>query len=122
MLFLISSLLAQAFAYTRCSETDYPYAGKTVANIPILLGPTFTVMVNGSSVPISVTGTISVINGCSVSKFLNLSLEYQTFPLLVQTLQDFMVLNKHLTRNPSDWSTLLFKLPLPKSLKTLPSS
>jgi hypothetical protein len=121
MLFLLSSLLAQASAYTRCSETDYPYAGAVVANIPILLGPTFTVMVNGSSVPISVTGTISVINGCSVSKNINPSLESQTFPLLVQALQDFMALNKHLTLTPSDWLKQQLLLPPAKSLETLPS-
>lgn len=70
MLLALASLLAQvstAVTYTRCSPTDYPYSGTQVRNIPIVLGPTLTVQVNGTSVPVTVAGTISVIDGCSVS-------------------------------------------------------
>jgi hypothetical protein len=66
-LFTAALLAAQASAYSLCNPTEYVYKGRTVRDIPLVRGPTLAVNVNGTIRQVSVTGSISVVDGCSVS-------------------------------------------------------
>lgn len=72
LLTVTASLLAasQTMAYSLCNPRNYPYAGQNVS-IPIEATPTKVLSYNGQNVPVSASGTITIVDGCSftVSNF-----------------------------------------------------
>ncbi|KAJ3314709.1 hypothetical protein HDV04_005715 [Boothiomyces sp. JEL0838] len=61
----LSALASSVAAYSLCNPTNYPYAGLSVTNIPILSTVTQSLTVGGKSVPVTVSGSISVVDGCN---------------------------------------------------------
>jgi hypothetical protein len=63
ILFLATS--CQAFTYSLCSESVNPYAGMNVS-VSLVRGATLSVTINGTVVPVTVAGTITIVDGCNV--------------------------------------------------------
>ncbi|KAJ3251047.1 hypothetical protein HK103_002912 [Boothiomyces macroporosus] len=60
---LLSTLAASVSAYSLCNPTNYPYKGQTVS-VPIQPAAA-AVIVNQITVPVTVSGNIKVIDGCT---------------------------------------------------------
>jgi hypothetical protein len=66
---ILSALLvgsAQSIAYTLCDATNHIYAGKEVTTA-LVLGPSMSVTIGGAVRGVSIKGTITVLDGCTVS-------------------------------------------------------
>ncbi|KAJ3270680.1 hypothetical protein HDV01_007504 [Terramyces sp. JEL0728] len=63
---LFSALAPLASAYSLCDPANYPYSGQSVANVPFLnLFKAQNIVVNGQSVPVTVSGSVSIVDGCT---------------------------------------------------------
>ena len=61
---LAAALVSQVSAYCACNPNQWRLKGQTVQNVPIVSSGTFQ---NAQGQPITVAGTVSIVNGCSVS-------------------------------------------------------
>jgi hypothetical protein len=62
---ILAAPSALAITYRLCDEKNYIYAGNSVT-IPIVLGPSLAVTIKGDVKAITVSGTITVVDGCHV--------------------------------------------------------
>jgi hypothetical protein len=57
-------LITSALSYRRCDRERYPFAGQNVT-VPIMTTATQVIQVNNVSVPVTVGGSIRVVDGCT---------------------------------------------------------
>ncbi len=79
MITAILALVAQASAYSLCNPNNYRLKDIVVQNVPIVSSGTFQ---NKDGQRVSVAGSISVIDGCSVSIHFAIMKIYQYFSFL----------------------------------------
>jgi hypothetical protein len=54
-----------SIAYALCDAQHYIYAGKTITS-PLVLGPSQSVTILGMVKAVTVKGTVTVVDGCTV--------------------------------------------------------
>ncbi|KAJ3314708.1 hypothetical protein HDV04_005714 [Boothiomyces sp. JEL0838] len=64
MLSLLLSFAPSVFAYSLCNTQNYPYANQVVTDVPFYTPGTVTITVNNQTVPVTVSGSVSVVDGC----------------------------------------------------------
>lgn len=67
MLFITPLFFSSVYsiAYSLCDDNNYIYAGESITT-KLVIGPSQAVTINGEVKGISVQGTITIVNGCSV--------------------------------------------------------
>ena len=53
-------------AYGKCNPADFPYKGLNVS-VPIDLTATRSVTFNGTTTPLTISGTVSIVDGCTIA-------------------------------------------------------
>jgi hypothetical protein len=65
---IVASLFATqalAITYRLCDDSVYPLSGLNLT-IPLVLGPSQAVTINGQVKAVTVTGTVVIVDGCHV--------------------------------------------------------
>jgi hypothetical protein len=63
-LLVIAQLFVSSAAYELCDKIKYPYAGRNVS-VAITASATKSITVDGANVPVTIGGTITVVDGCT---------------------------------------------------------